>query len=248
MKKGCLKPDDDVMGMALVNYQKGKGSATLLVHCNKAEDEVYDLDYFFRSYDEMPETEKVALDLVKGKTLDVGAGTGVHALALQQKNVNVTAIDVSEHAINLAKKEGVKNAVCANFYELSGEKFDTLLFLMNGIGLVENLDGFDEFFAKCDELLEPDGQIIFDSSDLIYLYEEEDGSVLINLNDAYYGEVIFQVEYEGEKGEPFPWLFIDFGNLQAIARKHGFQAELIYEDEHYNYLARLSRFSPEETE
>jgi SAM-dependent methyltransferase len=196
MKTGILSTEDDLMGKALAKYHKGEGVSMLTVLCDIAEDETYDLAYFFRTYEEMPETEKRALDLVKGKTLDVGSGTGIHAKILQQKGIHIKAIDISPYAIQLAEEQGVKNAVCQNFYDLKDEKFDTLLFLMNGIGLVETLDGFEAFFKKCDELLVDDGQIIFDSSDLIYLMEDEDGSYKINLNDAYYGEVEFQVEYD----------------------------------------------------
>jgi len=241
METGVLKKEDDIFGLALSNYQNGIGDSNLKVICNKAEDETYDLSYFFRTYEEMPETEQLALDLVKGKILDIGCGTGIHAKILQDKGFEVKAIDISPYAIQLAEKQGVKNAYCQNFFDIENEKFDILLFLMNGIGLVETLDGFEEFFNKCNELLTENGQIIFDSSDLIYLYEEEDGSYKINLNDAYYGEVEFQVEYDYMKGKPFPWLFIDFENLSFYANQFGFKAELIFEDEHFNYLGKIVR-------
>ena len=241
METGVLNKEDDIMGLALANFQKGEGESTLKVLCDKSEDETYDLAYFFRTLEEMAETEKRALDLVRGKTLDIGSGTGIHSKILQGKGIAVKAIDISPYSTQLAQEQGVKNAVCENFYEVKNEKYDTLLLLMNGIGLVETVEGFETFFKKCDELLNVDGQIIFDSSDLIYLLEEEDGSYKVNLNDAYYGEVEFQVEYDYVKGKPFPWLFIDFENLAFYARQYGFKAELIYEDEHYNYLGRIVR-------
>lgn len=241
MKTGVLKFEDDIMGLALSNYYKGEGKSTLKVLCDKSDEETYELAYFFRSYEEMPETEQRALNFVKGKTLDVGSGTGIHAKILQNKGVDIKAIDISPYAVELAEKQGLKNVFCENFYDLKNQKYDTLLFLMNGIGLIENMDGFEAFFKKCDELLSPKGQIIFDSSDLIYLLEEEDGSFKVNLNDAYYGEVEFQVEYDYVKGEAFPWLFIDFENLAYYAEQFGFEAELVYEDEHYNYLGRILR-------
>jgi len=241
MKKGILKREDDLMGLALSRYQNGEGADSLKVLCDKADEETYELSYFFRTFEEMPETEKKALDFVKGKTLDVGCGTGIHANILQKKGIEVKAIDISPYAIQLAQKLGVNNADCQNFFDLKNEKYDTLLFLMNGIGLVENLAGLSKFFKKCDELLNANGQIIFDSSDLIYLFEEEDGSFKIDLNDNFYGEVQFQVEYDYVKGEPFPWLFIDFDNLEFYADKNGFKAELIFEDDHFNYLGRIVR-------
>ncbi len=241
MEKEVIKIEKDIMGLALSNFKNGVGEPTLKVYCDKAEDETYDLNYFFRDFEAMPETEKKALDYVKGSVLDVGCGTGIHAKILQDRNLDIQAIDISPYAVRLAKESGLKNVGCVNFYALENQKFDTLLFLMNGIGLVETLDGFTAFFKKCDALLNEGGQIIFDSSDLIYLLEDEEGSYKVNLNAPYYGELQFQVEYENNKGEPFPWLFIDFENLAFYADKNGFKADLLYEDEHYNYLGRLSR-------
>ena len=49
MKTGILRLEDDIMGMALAKYQRGEGDSMLKVLCDKAEDETYDLAYFFRS-------------------------------------------------------------------------------------------------------------------------------------------------------------------------------------------------------
>ena len=236
----CLKAADDVMGKALMDYQNGIIGAELIVKTNVAEDEPYDVAYFFRNYDEMPLLEQKALELAKGEILDVGAGTGIHCLALQKMNKECKAIEISELSVDIMKSRGVNNAECIDFFELKEQKYDTILFLMNGIGLVETLSGFERFFNHCKTILNPDGQILFDSSDLIYLFEEEDGSFLIDLHDKYYGEVEFQVDYECASGEPFPWLFIDFDNMQHYAEQNGFNAEIIETGQHYDYLAKLT--------
>jgi len=234
-----IKPVDDIMGQALMDYYKHQTAEPLMVKTSQSEAEEYDNAYFFRNFDEMPALEQKALELSKGKILDVGAGTGIHALYLQKHSLHVKAIDISELSVDIMKERGVKQAVCADFYELKGEKYDTLLFLMNGIGLVETMEGFEKFFKQCDHLLNKGGQILFDSSDIIYLFEEEDGSFLIDLSGKYYGEVDFQVSYKGMPSDPFPWLFIDFDNVQERAAAFGFEAELIQRGSHYDYLARI---------
>jgi len=236
----CLKASDDVMGRALMDYQNGIIGPSLIVRTNVAEDEPYDVSYFFRNYDEMPELEQKALNLAEGSILDVGGGTGIHSLALQKMNKRCKSIEISELSVKIMKQRGVENVECIDFFELKDQKYDTILLLMNGIGLVETLSGFNKFFNHCKSILNPDGQILFDSSDLIYLFEEEDGTFLIDLHDKYYGEVDFQVEYECANGIPFPWLFIDFDNVQDQAEKNGFQAELIQSGEHFDYLAKLT--------
>lgn len=235
-----VKPIDDVMGRALMEEYRHQNNVPLIVRTSVSDDEEYETAYFFRNFDEMPELEQKAIQLSKGKVLDVGAGTGIHALVLQKLGLDCHAIDISELSVQIMEERGVINATCQDFFELSKQKYDTLLFLMNGIGLVENFDGFGKFFSQCKNLLNKDGQILFDSSDLIYLFEEEDGSFMIDLNDHYYGEVEFQVEYQGIPSEPFPWLFIDFDNLQNLAERHGFQAELLQRGAHYDYLARIT--------
>jgi hypothetical protein len=112
---------------------------------------------------------------------------------------------------------------------------------MNGFGVMGKLNKVAGFFEKVNELLAPGGQIIVDSSDLLHLYKEEDGSVLIDLNGSYYGEVEYQMEFEDQKGFPFDWLFIDFGSMQDAAKKAGFNAVKIFEEETYQYLAKITR-------
>lgn len=236
----CIKAENDVMGQALMDYQQNKEEGKLLVYTNLAEVEEYDISYFFRPLHEMPFLEQKALELAQGKILDVGAGTGIHSLELQKKRKECKAIDISELSVEIMKQNGVKNYACQDFFQIKNEKYDTILFLMNGIGLVETMDGFERFFNHCKSILNLGGQIIFDSSDLIFLFEEEDGSYLIDLTDKYYGEVEFQVEYKGKLGTAFPWLFIDFDNIQDLAEKYGFQAELIEKGLHFDYLARLT--------
>ena len=71
-------------------------------------------------------------------------------------------------------------------------KYDTLLLLMNGTGIAGKLERLPSLLNRLKELLADGGQILVDSSDLRYIYENEDGSMDINLNAPYYGEVDYQ--------------------------------------------------------
>lgn len=79
-----------------------------------------------------------------------------------------------------------------------------------------------------------------DSSDLRYLFEEEDGSFSIDLSGTYCGEIDFQMQYKDVKGESFDWLYIDFQTLELYAAEYGFKVELVAQGMHYDYLAKLS--------
>lgn len=233
-----LNKSDDPFEQAFFEFLEGDKKSTLIVHNNKGDDEIMPVSYFFRSFNEMPELEKLALEHCSGKILDIGAGSGCHTLYLQGNDLDVTALDIRQGFIEIMKKQGIRKTILSDILKYNKEKFDTLLMLMNGIGFTKDFTGLQSFLSSAKDLLNPGGQILLDSSDLLYLYEE-DGSFVINLKEAYYGEVEYQVEYKGKKGEPFKWLFIDFSNLAFYAEEAGFRSELLYEDENFNYLARL---------
>ncbi len=229
----------DPFEKAFYDYFEGNKEAKIVVNINKFEADDIPISYFFRKYDEMPELEQKALSLCSGKILDIGAGSGIHSLYLQEKGNDVTALDIQSGFVDIMKKRGIKNVIHSNIFDYHDGKFDTLLMMMNGIGFTKNFDGLLTFLIMAKKLLKPGGQIILDSSDLLFLYENEDGSYTINLNEEYYGEVEYQIEYKGNKAKPFRWLYVDFHNLALYAEQAGFKCEKFFEDDHYNYLARL---------
>ena len=150
------------------------------------------------------------------------------------------AIDISELSVKVMQERGV-DARLVNLYDESFVgQFDTILMLMNGTGIIGRLENMQKFFNRIKYLLAPGGRVIVDSSDLRYLYEEEDGSLMIDLADEYYGLLDYQMEYKGILGEPFDWIYVDFETLSYYAEQNGFKAEMIAEGEHYDYLAALS--------
>ena len=240
MKTSLLTPNKDPMGSAIADYfAKGK-SAKLRVLSSQFEEDEIPTEQLFRTYDEMPELEQEALQLAKGRILDCGAGSGCHALALQEMGKDVEAIDISPLSVEVMKKRGVKEAYCVNLFDENClQKFDTILMLMNGSGIIGKLENMGAFFTKMKQLLNPGGCIYMDSSDLRYLFEDEDGSFLIDLAGGYYGEIDFRMQYKQIKGEPFDWLYVDFQTLSYYANENGFKAEMVKEGEHYDYLACL---------
>lgn len=238
--KETLRTANDPMGTAIYDYHKNGKAGKLIVHSSSFEDDEIPVDTLFREFEDMPALEQKALKRASGRILDVGAGSGCHSLTLQAMGKNCLAIDISPLSVNVMKDRGV-NARLVNLYDDSfNEKFDTILMLMNGTGIIGRLENMPAFFARMKELLAPGGRVILDSSDLRYLYEEEDGSMMIDLADEYYGLLDYQMEYQGVLGEPFDWLYVDFETLTFYAEQNGFKTELIAEGEHYDYLAALS--------
>jgi len=232
----------DLFGKAILDYQQGNYTEDITTSTSISEEDVLPIPYLFRSYDEMPELEQTALQLSKGKVLDVGCGAGSHSLYLQnERNLEVTAIDVSEAAIKACKLRGIDNAIAIDVLKFSGQ-FDTILLLMNGAGMCGKLNQIGHFLKHLKTLLTDDGQILVDSSDIIYMFDEdEDGGKWIPSETEYYGELLYNVSYKGEHEAPFNWLYIDYNTLQNAAHAAGLQCELILEGEHYDYLAKLSK-------
>ncbi|SHH46198.1 class I SAM-dependent methyltransferase [Flavobacterium johnsoniae] len=232
----------DLFGKAMYDFQTNNSPEDIITETSISEEDEMSVEYLFRSYDEMPKIEQKALQLATGKILDIGCGAGSHSLSLQNdRNLDVVSIDISEKAIETCRLRGLKNTQVQNVLDFKGEKFDTILLLMNGTGIFGKLENCNKYLSKLKSLLNPGGQILIDSSDIIYMFDEdEDGGKWIPSETEYYGELTFTISYKGEKEETFDWLYLDYNTLQNAAIANGLKCELIMEGEHYDYLAKLS--------
>ena len=232
---------DDPIGRAVYDYHFNSINSPIIVHSDDFDDDTIETAYLFRSYRKMPAIEKKALGLCSGKILDIGACAGAHSIYLQEKGFEVTSLDTSELSCEVLKARGLKNVVCQDIFKFNHQTFDTILLLMNGTGIAGTIAGLEVLLHHLKTLLNTDGQILIDSSDLIYLFEEEDGSALIDISaDHYYGEMTFQTEYKNWIGQSFPWLYIDQNNLQHIVEKNKLNLNQIFKGQHYDYLARIT--------
>lgn len=240
MEYTTLSPNNDPMGAAIRDYQNNGKASRLRVLSSMFDEDEMPVAHLFRTFNQMPRLEQKALSMAKDRVLDIGAGAGCHALALQERGLEVKAIDISPLSCEVMKERGVKNAECVNLFnpQLQG-KYDTLLLLMNGTGIAGKLNRLPMLLNRLKELLAEGGQILIDSSDLKYIYENEDGSMDIDLNAPYYGEVDYQMQYKNVKGEPFDWLYTDPMLLASISKQCGLNCEIVVEGENYDFLARL---------
>lgn len=243
MESKLLSPDKDPMGVAIADYYHyGRATGKLRVYSSQFDEDEIPVKQLFRSFPQMPKLEQVALQQAEGRILDVGAGSGCHALALQEMGKEVYAIDISPLSVEVMKQRGVKEVRQIDFFdETWTETFDTILMLMNGSGIIGKLENMESFFIRLKQLLSPGGKVLMDSSDLCYLFEEEDGSFLVDLSGEYYGEVDYWMQYKEVKGDLFDWLYIDFQTLSFYASQFGFKAELLQKGKHYDYLACLKK-------
>lgn len=227
------------LGLGIKHYYESGERTLIKVHTVDGEITPYPAELFFREYDDFSIFDEAACHEAYGRVLDVGAGAGCISKFLQDLGFEVTAIEISPEAVDVMRKRGIKDARAGDFFDLgTGESWDTILLLMNGIGFVGQLDGLDRFLEKAKGLLRPGGQILFDSSDLAL--SELGGQDFTGAESKYSGEVWYQLEYQSIKGAPYYWLYIDQGTMQQYAEAAGYTFELMDEAEDGYYFARLT--------
>ena len=229
----------DLFGKALLDYQSGNYTEDIVTSTNISDEDILPLPYLFRNYETMPKIEQMALKLATGNILDVGCGAGSHSLFLQNKGLNVKAIDISPAAVQVTKDRGVLNVEQLDILH-ENETFDTIMLLMNGTGIFQELQQVSMYLKHLKTRLKVNGQVLIDSSDIKYMYEDEDGGFWIDTNVAYYGELDYFISYKGEEEIPMKWLYLDFETLKTECNKVGLNCKLILEGDHFDYLARLS--------
>lgn len=230
----------DVIGIALLDFFTSGNAPDISTETNISEADEMPVAHFFRDYNEMPLLEKKSLQLCKGRVLDVGCGAGSHSLYLQNKGFDVTAIDISKGAIDVARKRGVKDARQIHLLELQEEKFDTILLLMNGTGIFETLQKAPLYLHHLKLLLNDGGSILIDSSDLAFMYDAEENGAIWVPADRYYGELTFTMTYKGVTSASFDWLYIDQKKFETLCKQNGFKFNVVKEGSHFDYLAKLS--------
>jgi SAM-dependent methyltransferase len=233
----------DPLGDALMDFHRGDKSATIIVISDLEDPLEEPVGTFFREPDDFPPLEKTALGLCRGRVLDIGAGSGCHALALQEMGFDVVAIDVIPQAVDIMTERGVKDARLSdvfNFRVPESERFDTLLMMMNGIGVVGTLKGLKKFLAHARKLVKPDGALVMDSNDLrAGAGPEQIAARLAAGSRKYFGEVRYRMQYRRATGPEYWWLYVDRDALEETAEKTGWSVEQFYQQEDGSYLARL---------
>ena len=225
-----------VFDKAIQDYYDNKFDGPLWINNHYGRPDEMPLGIYFRDENNLNGFESYAISLCSGRVLDVGAGVGALALILQSRGIEVDALEGSPSCCEIMNSRGVRSILHKDFLvdKIDG-KYDTLLMMMNGFGICQTMDQLPVLFSKFDELLNAGGQILFDSSDVSYLYYD-------NLpEDYYFGEISYQYEYKGEQGEWFKWLYVDIETLSHEAYKHGYQMQVLSEDSDGQYLGRLMK-------
>lgn len=225
----------DIHGRAIRDYYQKKAPARLTLHTSYGQSEEMPVAVFFREEEDLSVLENLALIECQGKILDIGAGAGAHALMLQARSMEVYAMENSPACVEVMRQSGVVHVI-AQDYRMHHQRYDTLLVLMNGLGLAGKRSSVCPFLKKLSGLLNPGGQILIDSSDISYLHEDGDWVP----DQEYFGNIRYQYEYRGSKGDWFDWVYMDQQALSQEVAQAGMHLEVLHTDENDQYLARIT--------
>jgi len=227
-------------GLSLLDYIRGNESAAISIIRDDGLVTPLPASGFFRDPREF-NIESIALGLARGRVLDVGAGTGIHSKYLQDKGLSVCAIDVLQEAVHVMLERGVRDVRRADIVSFEGERFDTIIMMGHGIGVVETISGLDRFLSVANGLLMRGGQILLTSVDVRCSTEPKDLAYQQQNIEAgrYFGEIRMRFTYGDIAGPLCGWLHVDAQTLTEHARQFGWCFQLICRQDDGNYLAKL---------
>ncbi len=245
---------EDIFGQAFLEFQMHNLSHPMDVLIDDIAQDALDPAYFFRSFEQMPTLEQLALKRARGKVLDVGAAAGCHSRWLHEHHIDVTSLEISAGACEVMRLINLPNVVEADFFAYEPEeRFDTMLFLMNGLGMGQTVEGTIRLLRKAKQLLAPGGVILGDSSDiayfvlgdnpssddLIWLDEQKKGLLSQSPLHHYYGMVHFSLKWKQLKNE-FSWIYPDPDLLKFAAEQAELKMVKIADGPHHDFLFAFS--------
>lgn len=233
-------------GRALLDYHGGRDGSVLYVHRNDGLVEEMSVAMFFRAPSQFAEDEQQIIECCRAPVLDFGAGAGCHSLALQERGLRVTSIDISPQAVEVMIRRGVQDARHADAFEFSGGPYATIVMAGRAVCMAGTLLGLDRLLVRIRGLLALDGQVLLDSLDVRktqdprhLAYQEANRRA-----GRYVGEVRCHFEYGEHRGEEFGILHVDPDTLADHAAGAGLASEVIRLRAEGGYVARLGVVPP----
>jgi len=221
----------ELHGQAMLDYLNGEEDAYCILRRDDgiAYPPIYASQFFYQ--DGLPELDKIAVRRCAGRVLDIGAGAGSHSLAIQDRGLDVTSIDISAKAVTVMSERGCRDARVGDVFDSYSAPFDTILVILN-IGIVRNLAGLARFLKQLERLLTDDGQLITDSIDP---RNSDDDNYRKYTQDkiakgCYLGERTLRFEYKDQVSDWFEWMHIDPDTLGHYVDAAGYSMKHLGSD------------------
>ena len=120
----------ELHGQAMLDYLNGEEDAYCILRRDDgiAYPPIYASQFFYQ--DGLPELDKIAVRRCAGRVLDIGAGAGSHSLAIQDRGLDVTSIDISAKAVTVMSERGCRDARVGDVFDSYSAPFDTILVIL----------------------------------------------------------------------------------------------------------------------
>lgn len=229
-------------GRALLAFLEGSAGAEVVLEREDGVQAPLPAAFFFRTPDQLSAIERAALDACRGEVLDIGAGAGIHTLVLQDRGLQVTALDICPEAVAVMRRRGVHDVREGDVATFDDGPFDTLLLLGHGIGMVEDLPGLDPFLSRVRRLAAEGGRLLVHSLDVTRTSDPAHLAyqTFVLRQGRYVGATRVRFAFAGERGPLCGWLHVDPDTLSARAARAGWTTRLLVQDESGDYLAELA--------
>jgi SAM-dependent methyltransferase len=228
---------EPIAAALLDHYRSGRSRRVRALRADGVSFAIDTAEYFTLE-GQLASLDALSLDRCRGRVLDVGAGAGRHSLALQKRGIEVVAIDVSPICSALCTERGVREVRTFSVMSLDSAAplglFDSIFFGMQTIGVAGGVKPLEKLLRRLQNCLHPGGELIVDSSALREPWEGDAED-----NAASRGEIVLSTRYRGWRGEAFPWLYLAEEDLRKIARRAGYEMEVLARVEAGEYLAAL---------
>jgi len=241
-----MRRQEDAFGRMIYDYYRGDRSGAEII---ERDDGYFDASggpaVYFREYKDWSAHERKAMQLVRGRVLDVGCGAGRNALYLQDRGLDVVGIDVSPLAVKIARKRGVREARRLSVTKVGPRLgvFGTILMMGNNLGLFGSRERARWLLRRFKRLTTDDARIIAES---VHVYRTADPD-----HRAYHrfnrergrmgGQIRIRVRYKRYVTPWFDYLFVSQSELRDILDGTGWHAQRFLESGGPTYIAVMEK-------
>jgi len=195
------------------------------VWLNQKKEEDYMASYFLRSREDMPKHEVLALSLAVGEILDIGAGAGAHTVELCNANKNVTALELNHDLAEIIKNRCDAKVLAEDIFKWKAKvKYDTILLLMNGLGIAQTKEKVPELLEKVKHLLAIHGKAYVELTDYNFSTEYDHEITAEN-------EVTFRLKYGSRFSEEMSWIYPSLTEVENHCHALSLRIKILYQED-----------------
>lgn len=182
---------------------------------------------YLAKFEAWPQIERRAMELVRGRVIDLGCGAGRVALYLQRKGYDVLGFDISPLALRVCKERGLRKTRRGSIHDprFARNSFDTAIMFGNNFSLLGTPTRATKVLSRLHRILSKGGLILAETLDP-YDTKEQAHLAYHKMNEKKgqpAGQVRMRVRYKQYATPWFYWLLLSRDEMRALGRRAGFE-------------------------